>query len=77
MHKSIALVAVCCWAVVNGPSAAQPPASWKAGAAKVVITPKESLWMAGYAARNKPSEGTAQDLYAKALAKRRGSAVLV
>jgi neutral ceramidase len=47
---------------------AQPSSAWKAGVAKVVITPAESLWMAGYAARNKPSEGTAQDLYAKALA---------
>jgi hypothetical protein len=41
---------------------------WKAGAAKVVITPKELMWMAGYASRNKPAEGTAQDLFAKALA---------
>src|SRR5580693_2038386 len=41
---------------------------WKAGVAKVVITPKEPMWMAGYAARNKPAEGTAQDLFAKALA---------
>jgi hypothetical protein len=42
--------------------------SWKAGAAAGVITPKEPMWMAGYAARNKPAEGTAQELYAKALA---------
>jgi len=42
--------------------------TWKAGAAKVVITPKEPMWMAGYAARTKPAEGTAQELYAKALA---------
>lgn len=42
--------------------------TWKAGAAKTVITPKEPMWMAGYAARTKPAEGTAQELYAKALA---------
>ncbi|HUG92948.1 MAG TPA: neutral/alkaline non-lysosomal ceramidase N-terminal domain-containing protein [Planctomycetaceae bacterium] len=36
--------------------------------ASIVITPAHSMWMAGYAARNKPSEGTAQDLFAKALA---------
>ncbi len=42
--------------------------TWKAGAAKAVITPKEPMWMAGYAGRNKPAEGTAQDLFAKALA---------
>ncbi len=42
--------------------------SWKAGAAKVNITPKESLWMAGYASRTHPSEGTLQELWSKALA---------
>ena len=41
---------------------------WKAGFAKIPITPRKSLWMAGYAVRTKPSEGTAQELYAKALA---------
>lgn len=40
---------------------------WKAGVARVKITPKTSMWMAGYAARNKPSEGVRQDLWAKAL----------
>ena len=44
------------------------PLTWKAGAASVVITPQENLWMAGYAARKKPAEGKAQDLFAKALA---------
>ncbi len=41
---------------------------WKAGLARVLITPQKPLWMAGYASRTKPSEGIAQDLYAKALA---------
>lgn len=40
---------------------------WNAGSAFVVITPEDSMWMAGYASRNKPSEGVALDLYAKAL----------
>src|SRR5271157_4544517 len=40
---------------------------WKAGLAQVLITPQKPLWMAGYASRTKPSEGVAQDLYAKAL----------
>ncbi|MCI0393030.1 MAG: neutral/alkaline non-lysosomal ceramidase N-terminal domain-containing protein [Acidobacteria bacterium] len=44
------------------------PESLKAGLAKVVITPEKPVWLAGYAARNKPSEGKLQDLYAKALA---------
>ena len=40
---------------------------WKAGIARVVITPQKPMWMAGYAARVKPSEGMLQDLWAKAL----------
>src|SRR4051812_42407237 len=43
------------------------PGGWKAGTARVAITPKESMWMAGYGARNKPSEGAVHDLWAKAL----------
>lgn len=43
------------------------PASWKAGLASVVVTPEKFIWMAGYAARDKPAEGKAQDLFAKAL----------
>lgn len=45
---------------------AQTP--WKAGAAKVVITPKESIWMAGFGFRDHPSEGIRQDIYVRALA---------
>lgn len=40
---------------------------WKAGAASIVITPEESLMMAGYGFGT-PSEGKIHDLYAKALA---------
>jgi neutral ceramidase len=43
-------------------------ADWKAGIAVTRITPQQSMWMAGYAARKKPSEGTTQELFAKALA---------
>jgi neutral ceramidase len=49
-------------------SALTARASWKAGFAKVNITPHHSLWMAGYAARTHPSEGTLLELHAKALA---------
>ncbi|MCL2744246.1 MAG: neutral/alkaline non-lysosomal ceramidase N-terminal domain-containing protein [Planctomycetaceae bacterium] len=42
-------------------------ADWKAGAAKVKITPEENMWLAGYAARNRASEGILHDLWAKAL----------
>ncbi|WP_428654339.1 neutral/alkaline non-lysosomal ceramidase N-terminal domain-containing protein [Runella sp.] len=41
---------------------------WKAGVAKVIITPKESIWQAGYASRTHASEGKLHDLWAKALA---------
>jgi len=41
---------------------------WKAGVAKIKITPAKSVWMTGYGARTKPSEGILQELYAKALA---------
>ena len=40
----------------------------KAGFAKIVITPEQNVWMAGYANRAKPAEGKIHDLYAKALA---------
>lgn len=41
---------------------------WKAGVATVVVTPSQSMWMAGYASRTKPSEGVLSELHAKALA---------
>jgi neutral ceramidase len=52
---------------------AQTHRTWKAGVAKVAITPTESIWMAGYGARTKPSEGVQTDLYLKALALDDGS----
>lgn len=40
----------------------------RAGAARVDITPEGPIWMSGYAARNRPSEGVLARLWAKALA---------
>ncbi len=40
---------------------------WKAGVASQAITPSEMVWMAGYASRNKPAEGIASELFAKAV----------
>lgn len=48
-------------------SVAAAEEGWKAGVGKVVITPKTAMWMAGYGARTKPSEGMVHDLWAKAL----------
>ena len=43
-------------------------AGWKAGVGAVPITPRESMWLAGWAARKRPAEGAAGELFAKALA---------
>jgi neutral ceramidase len=45
----------------------QAPPAWKAGVAKVKITPAKPMWMSGYSSRDKPAEGTLTDLWAKAL----------
>jgi hypothetical protein len=49
-------------------AAAKSRPAWKAGVATVSITPRSSLWQAGYAARTRASEGTLHELHAKALA---------
>ncbi len=40
---------------------------WKAGVARVKITPEKLMWMSGYGSRTSPAEGTVLDLWAKAL----------
>jgi neutral ceramidase len=69
-------------AATVAPSALAPATekSWRAGVASVDITPEGSLWMAGFARRNQPSQGTALPLHGKALALQHGDrrpAVLV
>ncbi len=55
--------------LVNPPAhSKEPDGGWKAGLAKVNITPDNLMWMSGYAARTKPAEGKQHDLWAKALA---------
>ena len=51
-----------------GPGGSQSAGGWRAGAASVDITPTGSLWMAGFAARTRPAQGTALPLRARALA---------
>jgi neutral ceramidase len=46
----------------------QSATAWKAGVAKTDITPTESIWLAGYGARTKPSEGVLQKIYVKCVA---------
>ena len=43
-------------------------AEWRVGAATRVITPEESMRLAGFSARTDPAEGTHMDLHAKAIA---------
>ena len=42
-------------------------AGWKAAAAKLNITPKEPMWMSGYASRRQPGSGKTTEIYAKVL----------
>lgn len=58
----IAVVGIPVGAQVN---AAEP--NWKAGAARVNITPSEYMWMAGYASRDHVATGKMTDLWAKCL----------
>jgi hypothetical protein len=66
----IAVITVTCHKIVHLPSARadEQKEEWKAGVASTIITPQKSMWMSGYAARTKPSEGKVHDLRAKALA---------
>ncbi|TXT27723.1 MAG: hypothetical protein FD138_2710, partial [Planctomycetota bacterium] len=43
-------------------------AGWKAGFARVVITPEKPMWMSGYGGRTHASEGKVHDLHARAAA---------
>ncbi|HUQ69926.1 MAG TPA: neutral/alkaline non-lysosomal ceramidase N-terminal domain-containing protein [Planctomycetaceae bacterium] len=56
-------IAVC---LMSPLPAAEPV--WKAGIARAVITPTESMWLAGYGSRTKPSEGKLHDLWIRVLA---------
>lgn len=57
---------VAAWIGIASPAIAAD--QWKAGVGREVITPDELMWLSGYAARNRPAEGKAHDLWAKALA---------
>lgn len=50
----------------RSPAADEP--TWTAGIARAKITPEKLFWMAGYAARDRPAEGTLHDLWLKVLA---------
>jgi hypothetical protein len=71
MMQQMKRLQVCHWlllvlASVGSVRAADP--TWKAGCARAVITPEEPMLLAGYAGRDKPSDGKVMDLWVKALA---------
>jgi len=53
---------------LTGSLGAAEPAPWKVGIARAKITPERLMWMAGYAIRTHPAEGTLHDLWLKAVA---------
>jgi hypothetical protein len=53
---------------IFGLSTFSASAAWQAGVAKVDITPTQPIWLAGYGARTRPSEGVRQHIFVKALA---------
>ncbi len=54
-----------CWLMLPPILAADAP--WQTGAASVVITPENFMWMAGYGSRTAPASGKLTELWAKAL----------
>ena len=62
------LVSLILLVAVSPSTAQEKPETWKAGTAAEVVTPEGPMWMAGYAARDRPSEGKVHDLFVKALA---------
>ncbi len=63
-RASILLVCLCA-ACARSPKSAPIV---KGGVGRVVITPKQNMWMSGYASRTAPSDGKIHELWAKALA---------
>jgi neutral ceramidase len=74
--RRVALIAAATAAFVNSAAlGAEPTAivvqgerpSWKAGVAKVVVTPETAVWLAGYGTKRAP-DGKLHELWAKAMA---------
>jgi len=73
--KVVVLIFFISFIIWNEPIFAQTNV-WQAGVARVEITPKDSLWLAGYASRDHVVEGTLHKLWAKALAIKDGNGEL-
>ncbi len=69
LTSTFLVVLAACSLISAAPALADGVAcGWKAGVAKVKITPREMVWMAGYGKRKTPPVGVLQDLWAKSLA---------
>ncbi len=68
MNLWIRTVWVALAALLAGSGLAADQPSWKAGTARINITPTQPIWMAGYASRTRPAEGKEMDLWIKVLA---------
>jgi hypothetical protein len=70
MHRQVRSVCrfLLAWCIAASLAAAAPEPGWKAGAARINITPEKLMWMSGFGSRTKPAEGKLTDLWAKALA---------
>jgi neutral ceramidase len=53
--------------IVAGDCQSLTAGEWRAGVARVKITPERPMWMSGYASRDHAAEGTLIDLWAKAI----------
>lgn len=73
--RRLALLLLCLGAI---PSLRAAP-EYRAGVSRISITPRESIWLSGYAARTHPSTGIRQEIWAKALAieSRKGGRVVL
>src|SRR5262245_39009775 len=65
MTHRLLILAVLSLAVSSGAARAAEP--WQAGVAKANITPKQYMWMAGYASGDHVADEKPTDLWAKAL----------
>ena len=68
--RRLAFAAAVAWCLLVCPSWSADAPSWQAGTGREKITPTEPIWMTGYGNRDHPADGTAQDLWTKALASR-------
>lgn len=73
MKKLLTLIVIFFFLNINSLSAGiqtdpDESTAWKAGVAKINITPQQPMWLNGYGARDRPSEGTLHDIWIKALA---------